>query len=689
MWYFLFMDFNPVDSPVKYVKGVGPVRERYLNLLGIYTIRDLLFYPPRKYIDSSVVKSISQAKTGEDVTIIGEVVDVFVKRARSMKIGTVVVYDGTGTISAKWFNQDWVVKYFKKGETVSISGKISMFGFEKQIISPEYEKLEREDYQVIHTGRIVPVYRINKFLTQRSFRRYVKNALERYLDRVEEYLMDEEREMLNLIELRDALRKLHFPEKKEDVDIAVRRLAFDELFFVELFLRLQKIDAQKKKGIAFNTSSNLAEKLLRSLPFKLTDEQLRVIDEIKGDMAKPVPMQRLLQGDVGSGKTIVALIASLICIENGYNVGFMVPTEILAFQHHRVLSRFLKDIDVGVYLISGGMRNSEKERILETISKKPAIVVGTHALIQKGMRIPKMGLAIIDEQHRFGVLQRKKLIIQGESPDVLFLTATPIPRTLALAVYGDLDVSTIRKLPPGRMPPKTRWVNENKREKVYQFVRDKISDGELAYIVLPVIEENPRSELKAVKTIYKELKNTYFKGIPIEMLYGGMKSEEKDRIMNEFREGRIKALVCTTVIEVGVDVPDANIMVIENADRFGLSQLHQLRGRIGRGGKKSYCILITPENITEDAGKRLKAMEEYTDGFKLAEVDLKIRGPGEFFGTRQHGFSDFVFFDIFRDSYLIEPVKRFVDEVVSKKDFGRFVKGIDRISKRGDLIEVG
>ena len=683
------MDFNPVDSPVKYVKGVGPVRERYLNLLGIYTIRDLLFYPPRKYIDSSVVKSISQAKTGEDVTIIGEVVDVFVKRARSMKIGTVVVYDGTGTISAKWFNQDWVVKYFKKGETVSISGKISMFGFEKQIISPEYEKLEREDYQVIHTGRIVPVYRINKFLTQRSFRRYVKNALERYVDRVEEYLMDEEREMLNLIELRDALRKLHFPEKKEDVDIAVRRLAFDELFFVELFLRLQKIDAQKKKGIAFNTSSNLAEKLLRSLSFKLTDEQLRVIDEIKGDMAKPVPMQRLLQGDVGSGKTIVALIASLICIENGYNVGFMVPTEILAFQHHRVLSRFLKDIGVDVYLISGGMKNSEKERILETITQRPAILVGTHALIQKGMRIPKMGLAIIDEQHRFGVLQRKRLITQGESPDVLFLTATPIPRTLALAVYGDLDVSTIRKLPPGRIPPKTRWVNEKKREKVYQFVRDKISDGELAYIVLPVIEENPRSELKAVKTIYKELKNTYFKNIPIEMLYGGMKSEEKDRIMNEFREGRIKALVCTTVIEVGVDVPDANIMVIENADRFGLSQLHQLRGRIGRGGKKSYCILITPENITEDAGKRLRAMEEYTDGFKLAEVDLKIRGPGEFFGTRQHGFSDFVFFDIFRDSYLIEPVKRFVDEVVSKKDFGRFVEGIERISKRGDLIEVG
>ncbi len=683
------MDFNPVDSPVKYVKGVGPVRERYLNLLGIYTIRDLLFYPPRKYIDSSVVKSISQAKTGEDVTIIGEVVDVFVKRARRMKIGTVVVYDGTGTISAKWFNQDWVVKYFKKGETVSISGKISMFGFEKQIISPEYEKLEREDYQVIHTGRIVPVYRINKFLTQRSFRRYVKNALERYVDRVEEYLMDEERERLNLIELRDALKKLHFPEKKEDVDIAVRRLAFDELFFVELFLRLQKIDAQRKKGIAFNTSSNLAEKLLHSLPFKLTDEQLRVIDEIKGDMAKPVPMQRLLQGDVGSGKTIVALIASLICIENGYNVGFMVPTEILAFQHHRVLSGFLKDIDVGAYLISGGMKNSEKEKILETITQKPAIVVGTHALIQEGMRIPKMGLAIIDEQHRFGVLQRKKLITQGESPDVLFLTATPIPRTLALAVYGDLDVSTIRKLPPGRIPPKTRWVNENKREKVYQFVRDKISDGELAYIVLPVIEENPRSELKAVKTIYKELKNTYFKDIPIEMLYGGMKSEEKDRIMNEFREGRIKALVCTTVIEVGVDVPDANIMVIENADRFGLSQLHQLRGRIGRGGKKSYCILITPENITEDAGKRLRAMEEYTDGFKLAEVDLKIRGPGEFFGTRQHGFSDFVFFDIFRDSYLIEPVKRFVDEVVSKKDFGRFVKGIDRISKRGDLIEVG
>ncbi len=683
------MDFNPVDSPVKYVKGVGPVRERYLNLLGIYTIRDLLFYPPRKYIDSSVVKSISQAKTGEDVTIIGEVVDVFVKRARRMKIGTVVVYDGTGTISAKWFNQDWVVKYFKKGETVSISGKISMFGFEKQIISPEYEKLEREDYQFIHTGRIVHVYRINKFLTQRSFRRYVKNALERYVDRVEEYLMDEERERLNLIELRDALKKLHFPEKKEDVDIAVRRLAFDELFFVELFLRLQKIDAQRKKGIAFNTSSNLAEKLLHSLPFKLTDEQLRVIDEIKGDMAKPVPMQRLLQGDVGSGKTIVALIASLICIENGYNVGFMVPTEILAFQHHRVLSGFLKDIDVGAYLISGGMKNSEKEKILETITQKPAIVVGTHALIQEGMRIPKMGLAIIDEQHRFGVLQRKKLITQGESPDVLFLTATPIPRTLALAVYGDLDVSTIRKLPPGRIPPKTRWVNENKREKVYQFVRDKISDGELAYIVLPVIEENPRSELKAVKTIYKELKNTYFKDIPIEMLYGGMKSEEKDRIMNEFREGRIKALVCTTVIEVGVDVPDANIMVIENADRFGLSQLHQLRGRIGRGGKKSYCILITPENITEDAGKRLRAMEEYTDGFKLAEVDLKIRGPGEFFGTRQHGFSDFVFFDIFRDSYLIEPVKRFVDEVVSKKDFGRFVKGIDRISKRGDLIEVG
>lgn len=664
------------------IKGVGLNITKALNKLGINNVLELFYYFPYRYFDRSSIKTIEELKVGEYVTIIGKVMDVFVSRMRK-KIGNVLLSDGTGFITLKWFNQDWVERYFKKDLVISVSGTVSFYNG-LQIINPEYEKLEKEDFDAIHTGRIVPYYKLSSLLSQKTMRKIVYQAINDFLMHIEDPL--QENYLKGHLNLKDALKNIHFPEDKEILIKSIKRLAFDELLHLQLYLGSLKKDCKKKTGIKMNLEVELKQKFLNELPFKLTDAQQRVLNEIEDDIKKPQPMQRLLQGDVGSGKTVVAIITSLIVIGNGFNVAIMAPTEILAFQHWTVFKEFLKKLNVNVLFLSSSVKKKVKEEILNMIKKEPSIIIGTHSLIQEDFTIPRLGLVIVDEHHRFGVIQRKKLIEKGEAPHSLFLTATPIPRTLAISVYGDLDISIIDKLPFKRNTI-TKWTREEKREKVYDFVRKKIEEGNGAFIILPLIEESENIKLKAVKKMYEEMKKTYFKDINIGMLYGTMEPEEKEKVMKDFKEKRIMVLISTTVVEVGIDIPHANIMVVEHADRFGLSQLHQLRGRIGRSGGKSYFILLTDENITDDAKKRLEAIENIMDGFKLSEIDLKIRGPGEFFGTRQHGFSDFIIFNIFKDKELIEPAKRISEKIIYDKKEIEIYELLNRIFKKGELLD--
>ncbi|RKZ24524.1 DNA helicase RecG [bacterium] len=680
-----------LESPVQYLKGVGPRKAELLKKLGVESLKDLLYLSPRRWLDRSVIKPIGSVRNGETVTVIGEVLDAWVETTKGgKKIGTVVIWDGTGALTGRWFNQDWVEKVFKKHMKVVFSGEISFFkGF--QILNPEYEILESEDYELVHTGRIVPLYPLTAGLNQKFMRKLVKNVIENYLHMLHDPIPEEIRRELSLYSLPEAIRKLHFPEKIQEIEEARKRLAWDEIFYVQVFLAERKLSLEKKPGIGFNPESKLLEKFLSSLPFELTSAQRRVLSEIKEDMKKETPMNRLLQGDVGSGKTVIALSAMLIAVDNGYQATLMAPTEILASQHFYVFKNFLQGLGVPVLSLLGGMKKTERKLVLTRLENgEPAVVVGTHALLEEDVKLPKLGLVVIDEQHRFGVLQRSRLREKGDNVDVLVMTATPIPRTLTLTIYGDLDVSVLDELPPGRKPVKTRWVREDKREKVYEWLRERIEKGEQAYVVLPLIEESEKLNLRAVVDMYEELKKR-FPSFRIGMLHGRMGKDEKEGIMDAFRKGEIQILVSTTVIEVGVDVPDATIMIIEHAERFGLSQLHQLRGRVGRGEKKSYCILITPRKITEDAERRLAAMEQYSDGFKLSEIDLEIRGPGEFFGTRQHGFPDFKFFDIFRDKKLLSDARKIAWRVAQKPELypSIFAELSELKETRFSLIDVG
>ncbi len=574
--------------------------------------------------------------------------------------------------------------YFKIGDILSCSGNISFYNG-LQILNPEYEMIDEEDYEAIHTGRIVPFYKLNKGIRQKTIRRIIYNALEDFIDFVKDPL--HQYYLKKHTELKDALRNIHFPKDKETLKKSIKRIAFDELLHIQLFLASLKKGNLKRKGIPINVEVDLKKKFMNSLPFKLTDAQLRALEEIEEDLKKQKPMQRLLQGDVGSGKTIVSVITALTVIGNGYNVAIMAPTEILAFQHYTVFKEMLKGLDVNLFFVSSSVKKKDKSKIRELIESKPSILIGTHSLIQEDFKIKNLGLVIMDEHHRFGVIQRKRLIEKGESPHSLFLTATPIPRTLAIAIYGDLDISIIDQLPFQRKTI-TRWTKEKNREKVYQFLREMIKKGNGAFIILPLIEDKENIRLKAVKSMYEELKETYLKGINIGMLYGNMKSEEKEKIMMDFKEKSIMALVSTTVVEVGIDIPHANVMVVEHADRFGLSQLHQLRGRIGRSGEKSYFILITDDNITDYAKKRLEAIEKTTNGFELSEIDLKIRGPGEFFGTRQHGLSDFLIFNIFKDRELIEPAKKLAQKIIEDGKEIEIYEWLNAIFKKGELLDI-
>lgn len=702
-------------QPVQFLKGIGERRAEALSKYGVKTLNDLLFYIPRRYLDRTSIVTIAELRTAvlqrsqqqpdsasvdvqKDYTVVGDV-----RSFRVMGIGkksrfVLILGDSSGTIQLVWFGgvNYWKTK-FAVGETLAVSGQPTSFGSVLQFVHPDVDKiaekalLEEKDHepvdwtQTLSTGGLVPLYPSGKELERvgldsSGFRRIIGGVIRRQLESVPETLAPSLLSSRKLCALQDAIRSAHFPREDAEIPESLRRMKYEELFYFQLKLALKRHGVKTDThGIVFNVQSKLARQLVDSLPFKLTPAQIRVINEITDDMSSSKPMNRLLQGDVGSGKTIVALISLLIAVENGYQAVFMAPTEILAEQHHKTIASLLKGIDVNVRLLVGGQRTKLRRDVLDDVQRGSAqIVVGTHALFEKGVEFAKLGYVVIDEQHRFGVLQRQSLQRKGSHPDVLVMTATPIPRTLSLTVYGDLDVSVINELPAGRKPIKTVLRYEEENAAVFKFVRDEVQNGRQAYFVYPLVEESEKVDLKAATEHYEYLQAQVFPELKLGLLHGRMPSDEKDNIMQRFKNRELDILVATTVIEVGIDVPNASIMVIENAERFGLSQLHQLRGRVGRGSEQSFCILLSKKWITTKANRltldsakwhealdqqrlaerRLATMVQTNDGFKIAEVDLQLRGPGDFFGTRQSGIPEFKVADILSDITLLDEARR-------------------------------
>ena len=655
-----------LETEIQYASGIGPRRAaKLIAELNIRTVRDLLEYYPRDYLDRGHFRSIYEVgRTGEYETIQGVVVNqsqFTPSRKGAKSIGRIAVYDQAGVAQLVNFGRriGYLKNLLKVGTPVVVSGKFTRRNNEIQTTDFEFEVLEAEDADLIHTGRIVPKYALTAKLTQRMLRQWTKTVIDGYAEGYPEILPLDIRQRNQLIDRCTAIQEVHFPSSEGYKDAARRRLAFDEFFLLELGLEIKKQRWEtEEKGIAFQVEGELLDRFIEALPFQLTSAQKRVIAEIKSDMANGQAMNRLLQGDVGSGKTIVGVVATLCAIQSGYQGALMVPTEILAEQHTYNLSELLEPLGLKVVLLKSDLPKSERDEVLAAIADGSAhVVVGTHALIQEGVAFHRLGLVIIDEQHRFGVMQRATLRDKGTTPDVLVMTATPIPRTLALTIYGDLNVSVIDELPPGRQKITTRWVKEADREKLYAQIEKEIQRGRQAYIVYPLVEESEKlEEIKAATEMADHFQVDVFPHLRVGLLHGRMRSVEKQEVMGRFKNREIDILVSTTVIEVGIDVPNASLMLIENAGRFGLSQMHQLRGRVGRGTHKSSCHLIIGPT-TEDGIRRIKAMTRTNDGFELAEADLEIRGPGEFFGTRQSGLPDFKIANILRDASLLEMAK--------------------------------
>jgi ATP-dependent DNA helicase RecG len=676
-----------LTTPVQYVKGIGPKLAEILATKGIATVGDLLNHLPFRYEDRLNPRGIAELRPGEMATVIGEVRNSGLFRTRRMPIFQLTVGQGRSKLRCLWFNATYLQDKFKPGQLIALYGKVEedQRSGELQIVQPQFEMLgdgpgdaaDNKAAASLEVGRIVPIYESagQGRVTARWFRRVIRTALEDLTPDLAETIPISVRERLALVSEREALWRVHWPEAGESFDDlqssrtpAHVRLIFEELFFIELGLELKRRQQKAQTGIAFQLEDRVRQAIKRILPFHPTSAQKRVLKEIADDMQKPHPMRRLLQGDVGSGKTIIGFQAAIIAIENGYQVALMAPTEILAQQHYFSARRILENAGYRIVLLTGSLESDRKREIRRHIAQGNAqLVIGTHALLEEKVEFAKPGLVIVDEQHRFGVLQRLKLMKKsGESgdektpaePDVLVMTATPIPRTLALTLYGDIDLSILDELPPGRTPIVTRRITDDRSPEVWDFVRKQVARGHQIYVVYPVIAENEELELKAAVKMYRELSGKVFPDFKVGLLHGRLDSDLKDQVMRMFQKGELQILVATTVIEVGVDVPNATVMVIEHAERFGLAQLHQLRGRIGRGAAKSYCILMTGGKITEEGERRLDAMVKTNDGFQIAELDLELRGPGEFFGTRQAGMPSFRVANLIRDRQLLELAKR-------------------------------
>lgn len=634
--------------------------------MGIHTIRNILYYFPRDYKDRTLIQKISDAKIGAKITIQGKVIGIDTRISRTRKhILEVFVTDGTGTIAATWFNQPFLTGKFHVEDTVFLHGKVGAYKY-LQMASPEYEIIHDEADTSERGGTIIPLYPLNERITQSQFRKVVEEAVHLFADSLEEVLPEEIIQKNRLLPLSAAIRDIHFPKTPEHLKNARYRLIYHELFILEIAMALRKREVKEETGISFRVGQNVDTHIRKLIPFTLTKAQERVIHEIKQDMRSPKPMNRLLQGDVGSGKTVVAIYAILAAIANGYQVAFMAPTEILAEQHFQTLKKYLHHSSVRIRLLTGEICSKKKKDDMEFIKNGDIdLVIGTHALIEEAVQFQKLGLTVIDEQHKFGVVQRLKLKEKGLCPDMLIMTATPIPRTLSLTLFGDLDISTLDEIPPGRSPVKTLWVPSGKESNAYHLIRGEVARGRQVFVVYPLVDESETLNLKAATTEVKKLQNDIFPDFRVGLLHGQMRSAEKEKTMLDFKEKRVDILVSTIIIEVGIDIPNATVMVIEHAERFGLAQLHQLRGRIGRGGEQSYCLLFGYPK-TQTSLERLKIMTKTCDGFKIAEMDFRLRGPGEFFGTRQHGLPELKISNLIRDLPILEKARKDAFEIVTK-----------------------
>ncbi len=639
---------NGLDAPVESLPGISSGFGARLHKLGITTVADLLYHLPHRYDDYRTLKPISRLEYGQETTIIGTIWETKTRPTRGGgAIVSSIIADASGTIEAVWFNQPYLVRQLRAGMQIVLSGKVDEHLGRLTLSAPAWEPLERD---LIHTGRLVPIYPLTEGITSRWLRRLMKRVLDYWAPRLTDHLPQEIRQRAGLMDLTTTLGQIHFPDSQETADQARRRLAFDEFLMIQLGMLRQRQQWRSEPGIPLPRNQAMLDAFMASLPFAFTAAQQHSLEQILDDLVQDRPMSRMLQGDVGSGKTVVAAAAMLMAIADGKQAALMAPTEILAEQHHRSIADLLGNAQdwglqrpVSVVLLTGSVGRKERQQVYDAIASGEAdVVIGTHALIQQSLSFHDLALVIVDEQHRFGVVQRATLRGKGASPHMLVMSATPIPRSLALTVYGDLDISVIDELPPGRQPIQTRWLLPRERERAYAFIHGQIAAGHQAFILYPLIEETEKVDAKAATEEYERLQQTIFRAQRLGLLHGKMKAGDKEEVMTRFRQGELDILVSTSVVEVGIDVPNATVMLVEGADRFGLAQLHQFRGRVGRSEHKSYCLLISdaasPDSQqTKATWERLKAIEETQDGFVLAEKDLELRGPGDFLGIRQSG----------------------------------------------------
>ena len=656
-----------LSTSIQPIKGVGPSRADALSAIGIHTVSDLLHYYPRKHLDRTTVTPISKLKKDQEATIIGKVEAADMRRGKRRQYFQAILSDGKGMITLTWFNgARYIKKAIKVGDRLAVSGKVEFFnGY--QIVHPEYDKL-KADEDPVNSGLVIPLYSIpaelkKTRLDSRGLRRLIKSISDS-LKEIPDHFSPDFLKANGLTHINSALRNIHFAESEDVLQAAIYRLKFDEHFFLQMLMALRKSSIQKTGTKALTKVGPQIKLISDSLNFELTNAQKKVIKEIKDDMARSFSMNRLLQGDVGSGKTIVSILAAAIAVANNVQVAVMAPTEILAHQHFESFKKHAETAHMTCAILVGGTPAKERRAILEGLKEgRIDIIIGTHALIQKDVAFKSLGLAIVDEQHRFGVLQRGDLTAKGLNPHLLAMTATPIPRTLAITYHGDMDLSIIDEMPKNRLPVVTKVVDEPRLSKVYQFIKDEVAAGRQAMVVYPLVEETEKSDLAAAVEMHDHLSQKIFPNLKVGLIHGRMKKDEKDGVMDAYARNEIHILISTTVIEVGIDIPNATVMLVEHADRFGLTQLHQLRGRVGRGSEKSYCILVR-RNFTDNSKKRLRIMESTTDGFVISDEDLKLRGPGEFFGIRQSGFLKYKIADMVTDGPILRNARQAAFELV-------------------------